>query len=234
MACDIDDREGESPSPMEPLLGRLFHSSATGRRREQTLPEPLGLRQALHPRDDTAGSAGVRRGRPGALQPTDLRPRAKPGRATESATDRMRGDGRPSRNALPLKIFRRPQPPERRRTERRPKLAPLENAILGRPADAPRHRRRLHTPVRQARPGPPRQDRVRPVPPGRHPASRRSRRPVARCRVRATCSALAMLGANRYVSRRGPFKVIQRNLAGGQDARATPSRDEIPQDQPEL
>src|SRR5713226_1527514 len=58
MARDIDDREGESPSPMEPRLGRMFHSSATGRRREQTLPEALGLRQALHPRDDTAGSAG--------------------------------------------------------------------------------------------------------------------------------------------------------------------------------
>src|ERR1700722_1011841 len=35
MACDFDDREGESPSPMEPRLGRMFHSSATGRRREQ-------------------------------------------------------------------------------------------------------------------------------------------------------------------------------------------------------
>src|ERR1700677_4892113 len=58
MACDTDDREGESPSPMEPRLGRMFHSSATGRRREQTLPEALGLRQALHPRDDTAESAG--------------------------------------------------------------------------------------------------------------------------------------------------------------------------------
>jgi len=32
----------------------MFHSSATGRRREQTLPDALGLRQALHPRDDTA------------------------------------------------------------------------------------------------------------------------------------------------------------------------------------
>ena len=35
----------------------MFHSLATGRRREQTLPEALSLRQALHPRDDTAGSA---------------------------------------------------------------------------------------------------------------------------------------------------------------------------------
>jgi hypothetical protein len=25
MACDSDDREGESPSPMEPRLGRMFH-----------------------------------------------------------------------------------------------------------------------------------------------------------------------------------------------------------------
>src|ERR1700733_129547 len=58
MACDTDDREGESPSPMEPRLGRMFHSSATGRRRRQTLPEAPGLRQERHPRDDTAGSAG--------------------------------------------------------------------------------------------------------------------------------------------------------------------------------
>src|ERR1700730_6570188 len=57
MACDIDDREDESPSPMEPRLRRMFHSSATGRRRDQTLPETLGLRQALYPRGDTAGSA---------------------------------------------------------------------------------------------------------------------------------------------------------------------------------
>ena len=35
MARDSDDREGESPSPMEPRPGRMFHSSATGRRREQ-------------------------------------------------------------------------------------------------------------------------------------------------------------------------------------------------------
>jgi hypothetical protein len=46
MACDIDDREGESPSPMEPRLGRTFHSSATGRRRQHTIPEALGLCQA--------------------------------------------------------------------------------------------------------------------------------------------------------------------------------------------
>jgi hypothetical protein len=47
MACDIDDREGESPSPLEPRLGRMSHSSATGRRRERIFPEALGLRQAL-------------------------------------------------------------------------------------------------------------------------------------------------------------------------------------------
>jgi hypothetical protein len=33
---------------MEPRLGRMFHSSATGRRREQTLPEALGLRQRFN------------------------------------------------------------------------------------------------------------------------------------------------------------------------------------------
>src|SRR5450755_1935559 len=106
MACDIDDREGESPSPMEPRLGRMFHSSATGRRREQTLPDALGLRQALHPRDDTAEVPAVRRGRPGAVQPTELRFRAQPGCATRireltayAATGdrpRMRSDSRSS------------------------------------------------------------------------------------------------------------------------------------------
>lgn len=45
MACDIDDREGESPSPMEPRLGRVLHSSATGRRRGSSLAEARGLRQ---------------------------------------------------------------------------------------------------------------------------------------------------------------------------------------------
>jgi len=38
MACDIDDREGESPSPMELRLGRTFHSLATGRRQAQLFP----------------------------------------------------------------------------------------------------------------------------------------------------------------------------------------------------
>ena len=82
MACDIDDREGKSPSPMEPGLGRMFHSSATGRRREQTLPEALGLRQALHHEMTLREVLVVRRGPPGALQPTKLRSRAQPGRAT--------------------------------------------------------------------------------------------------------------------------------------------------------
>jgi hypothetical protein len=82
MACDIDDREGESPSPMEPRLGRMFHSSAAGRRREHTLPEALGLRQAVQPRDDLREVPAVRRGRPGAMQPTEPRSRAQPGCAT--------------------------------------------------------------------------------------------------------------------------------------------------------
>jgi hypothetical protein len=54
MACDIDDREGESPSPMEPRLGRMLPGSATGRRREHTIPEALGLCQAASPTEDTA------------------------------------------------------------------------------------------------------------------------------------------------------------------------------------
>jgi hypothetical protein len=60
----------------------MFRSSATRRHREQTLPEALGLRQAVHPRDDTAGSAAVRRGQPGAKQPTEPQSRAQPGCGT--------------------------------------------------------------------------------------------------------------------------------------------------------
>jgi hypothetical protein len=42
---------------MEPRLGRMFHSSATGRRHERIFPEAIGLRQALHPRDAAAWAA---------------------------------------------------------------------------------------------------------------------------------------------------------------------------------
>ena len=45
MACDIANREGKSPSPMEPRLGRMFHSSATGRRRGATFTKALNLSQ---------------------------------------------------------------------------------------------------------------------------------------------------------------------------------------------
>ena len=38
-----------SPSPMEPRLGRMLHSSATGRRRAGTFAEQPGIRQVLHP-----------------------------------------------------------------------------------------------------------------------------------------------------------------------------------------
>jgi hypothetical protein len=112
MACDIDDREGESPSPMEPRLGRMFHSSATGRRREQTLPEALGPRQAVQSRDETAGSAGSEAGttRSDAAHRTSIPSPARL-RDTNSRTDRVRGDGRPSQNALRFKILRCPQPP---------------------------------------------------------------------------------------------------------------------------
>jgi Putative glycolipid-binding len=55
MSCDIDDREGESPSPKEIRLGRTFHGSATGRRREHTIPGALALCQgASHTRWDRA------------------------------------------------------------------------------------------------------------------------------------------------------------------------------------
>ena len=96
MACDNDDREGKSPSPMEPRLGRMFHSSATGRRREQTLPEALGLRQALQPRDDTAGSAGSEaRTTRSRCSPPNLDREPSPDARPNSRTDRIRGDGRP-------------------------------------------------------------------------------------------------------------------------------------------
>src|ERR1039457_605838 len=114
MACDIDDREGESPLPMEPRLGRMSRSSATGRRRERIFPEALGLRQALHPRDDTAGSAGgeARTTRTAAAHRTSIASPARMRDPNRQGSDRIRGDGRPSQNALPLKILRRPQPPE--------------------------------------------------------------------------------------------------------------------------
>jgi hypothetical protein len=114
MACDIDDREGESPSPVEPRLGRMSRSSATGRRRERIFPEAPGLRQALHPRDDTAGSAGseARTTRSAAAHRTSIASPARMRDPNRQGSDRIRGDGRPSQNALPLKILRRPQPPE--------------------------------------------------------------------------------------------------------------------------
>lgn len=37
MACDIHDREGKSPSPVELRLERMSHGSATGRRRQLSL-----------------------------------------------------------------------------------------------------------------------------------------------------------------------------------------------------
>ncbi len=101
MACDIDDREGESPSPVEPRLGRMSRSSATGRRRERIFPEALGLRQALHPRDDTAGSAGseARTTRSAAARRTSI---ANPARMRDpNRSDRIRGDGRPSPERAP-------------------------------------------------------------------------------------------------------------------------------------
>jgi hypothetical protein len=48
MACDIDDREGSSPSPMELRLGRMFHSSAIGRRPRATLLDQSRGCQVLH------------------------------------------------------------------------------------------------------------------------------------------------------------------------------------------
>jgi hypothetical protein len=72
MACETDDREGESPSPMEPQLGRMFHSSATGRRHEQLFPRPAVLvkrfpremTQREVPRPRAPGLAGMPAGPP--------------------------------------------------------------------------------------------------------------------------------------------------------------------------
>jgi hypothetical protein len=78
-----------------------------------------------------------------------------------------------------------------------------------RPAGAPRHRRRLLTAVRQARPGPPRK-----IESGQYrhgdilPAADLTREHTVSIRV--TYSALAMLAANQYVSRPGavtPYSV---------------------------
>jgi hypothetical protein len=41
---------------MEPRLERMFHSSAAGRRRAQTLPEALGLRQGAGRLTEWAGN----------------------------------------------------------------------------------------------------------------------------------------------------------------------------------
>ena len=82
MACDIDDREGESPSPMEPRLGRMFHSSATGRRRGRIFLRPSVFVKRFTHEMTLREVPAVRRGRPGALQPTEPRSRAQPGCAT--------------------------------------------------------------------------------------------------------------------------------------------------------
>ena len=123
----------------------------------------------------------------------------------ESATDRMRGDGRPSQNALPPKIFRRPQPPERRRTERRPKLAPPETHTRqgGPGARALAMASARNSAARHAYPGMgTRSGRSSPdvgtpaIPPGRAPSDRRRRRPPGsalsrRVPARLTCPAAA-------------------------------------------
>src|SRR5580658_8995418 len=85
MACDIDDREGGSPLPTEPRLGWMFHSSATGRRRELTLPETPRLRQAPHLREGTAGSAGDARGSQPTGQISPASPVLSPGSSRHSA-----------------------------------------------------------------------------------------------------------------------------------------------------
>ncbi len=48
MACGTRNREGYSPSPMEPRPGRVLHSSATGRRRSATFSEARRPYQAGH------------------------------------------------------------------------------------------------------------------------------------------------------------------------------------------
>ncbi len=79
MACDIDDREGNSPSPKEPRLGRMFQSSATGRRRGANLPDQSRSCQVLHETpvssapDGPKGWCRGRRSNPhGVFTPEDL------------------------------------------------------------------------------------------------------------------------------------------------------------------
>ncbi len=150
MACDIDDREGESPSPMEPRLGRMFHSSATGRRRDQTLPEALGLRQALEltnaylaadQRVCPRRSAGSRNGQcpciaadadRGATDPADWSaPRAGPPRGQDHARQQVVSP--PPGSAVPLTARRsydsrheRMAPPVRSALAR---VSPLASAV---------------------------------------------------------------------------------------------------------
>ena len=57
MACDIDDREGNSPSPMEPRLGRTFQRSATGRRRDAIVPDQS--RECQVPHETPVSSEGA-------------------------------------------------------------------------------------------------------------------------------------------------------------------------------
>lgn len=60
MACDVDDREGESPSPMKLRLGQMFHSSATGRRREQLFTRrPLFVKYFTHEKTVREGGGGL-------------------------------------------------------------------------------------------------------------------------------------------------------------------------------
>src|ERR1035438_10268233 len=82
MACDIDDREGESPSPMEPGWG----GCSTARRPVAAVNvffvrRPVLVKRFTHEMTLREVPA-VRRGRPGALQPTEPRSRAQPGCAT--------------------------------------------------------------------------------------------------------------------------------------------------------
>ncbi len=95
MACDIDDREGNSPSPMEPRLGRMFHSSATGRRRGANLPDLRSPCQAFQrgSNEPTAISSAPTRSCCSGWWAT---PRHPASRACSRARAAMSG-GRPSR-----------------------------------------------------------------------------------------------------------------------------------------
>ena len=149
------------------------------------------------PRTDLAGrlqGTGHRRHRPLAAAPGQ----ARPGEDTEH------GRGLHIVEALSARWGWQPRRPRQGRL-RDPHQGGMTDGGHLRPADAPRHRRRLLAPVRQARPDHPRQDRVRRVP-ARRPLPAAVLAHEHKVSMRVAWAALAMLAANRYLARPASFK----------------------------